>query len=189
MGDWEPDLFTGLNNYWRGNRTLEIEVEQESGHRTILDFRNATKTLAFNFVAKRDVNGNVERDAHGNVKVSLEIEREEQWNYPYAKIPLDLPIWRFNNIEITNIDENTIIYTGRKENLVRIGKDVELRATIIGGGGLAPLTTLASVGEIFESTISGRLWNVTATNLLDYTRFGLTRNTVSDLGGGTPHQL
>ncbi|MDC0934714.1 DUF4347 domain-containing protein, partial [Pirellulales bacterium] len=173
LGAYEPDLATGLANFFGKNRTLEIEVEKQTGNRTILDFRQVTKILAFNFFKAEDGT------------ITLEIEREEQWNYPFAKIPFDTPIWRFNNIEITNIDENTIIYTGRKENLLRIGKDIDLRATIIGGSGLAPIQTLASLGEVFESVIAGRLWSVTASNLIDYTRFGFIRNTATDLGGGT----
>ena len=170
----DPDLVTAFANFYR-NRELEIETDEatNNGRRLVLDFRQVTHDLGFVF--KRGEEG-----------IELEVEREEAYTFPFLKLPLESPNFRFNNIVFSNIDENTIIYTGRKENKIRIQNGITVKSTIIGSSGIAPAKSALDVGEsIVEPLLTLRAPPVSPINLIDYTQFSPLRITASDLGGGT----
>ncbi len=166
---------TAFANYFQSNRELEIETDEAvaNGHRLVLDFRQVTHDLGFVF--KQGKNG-----------LELEVEREESYTFPFLKLPLESPLFRFNSIVFTNIDENTIIYTGRKENKIRIANGITVKSTIIGSSGIAPPKSVLDVGEsIVEPLLTLRVPPLSPINVIDYSQFTPLRVTSSDLGGGT----
>ncbi len=181
ISNLEPDLFTAFNNrFFNKNRVLEIDTDEltQNGHRLVLDFRQSTKNLEFSF--KEKVNSITNRRT-----LELEIAREEDYTFPFFNIPFESPTFRFNKIVISNIDENTIIYTGRKSNDITLDKGITLTSTIIGGSGAVPAKTAADLsGSVVGPLLTGQLPPLTVSNTLDYTQWQPWRITGSDLGGG-----
>ena len=171
----------------RRELVIDTSAPVAAGSRVVLDFRQVTQELGF-------VIKSVKHDSDG--RVELEIEREEEFG---LELPFPTPKVTFNSITITHVDENTIIYTGRNANTIKVAPEsttlfgllggrgaADFRGTLIGSTGIRPLSDFVSLGdqdETLNNLVSLNTGELTVTNTIDYANFATARVNNPQLGG------
>ncbi|MCR9295665.1 MAG: hypothetical protein NXI32_23345, partial [bacterium] len=182
---WDPDYFTAVSEWYRnrksrraGDGEIELEIDTraatENGHKLVLDFRQVTKGLEFDF----------EETEEG---IRLEVGRGEELEFPLGiEIGLPLPPLRFASLVFTNVDENTVIYTGRGGNEINVAPGTEFKGTLIGSSGVKSPWAIMKPQNFVDPLTLGQLPSLFVENYVDYTEFKFLHPQYAALGGVSP---
>ncbi|MCB1968175.1 MAG: DUF4347 domain-containing protein, partial [Candidatus Accumulibacter sp.] len=154
---------------------LEIDTSMvsEGGFRLVLDFRHVDQELSFTF------------DDEGDGKTSLTVGRFESFSLPTG-ISIDLPVpgLLFNTVKFTNVDANTVIFTGRNANYITLDKGANFAGTLIASTGLVGKEAMLNPNNWVPYVLAGEFPNWFVVNEISYSGNVLPRqDQQASLGG------
>ncbi|MFZ5560376.1 MAG: DUF4347 domain-containing protein, partial [Pseudomonadota bacterium] len=172
-----PELLRNFFDMGDRELTLDTEALSAAGKTLILDFRQVTEGLDFEFekVMETDADGNETGAWH----VQLTIEKTEDLSLPFVEDPIGEA--NYGKLVITHLDANTTIYGGREENTFKLKDDVVVDADIIGGEGVRNLGGLLSV-DTLNGLMALELPEFMVKNTIDYTGSDFLDATLVRLG-------
>ncbi|MCC2638882.1 MAG: hypothetical protein K0Q68_2601, partial [Moraxellaceae bacterium] len=172
-----PELLRNFFDMGDRELTLDTEALSAAGKLLVLDFRQVTDGLEFEFekVMETDADGNETGAWH----VQLTIEKTADLALPFVEDPVGEA--SYGKLVITHIDANTTIYGGREENTFKLKDDVVVDADIIGGEGVRNLGGLLSV-DTLNGLMALELPEFMVKNTIDYTGSDFLDATLVRLG-------
>ncbi|MES2919061.1 MAG: DUF4347 domain-containing protein, partial [Pseudomonadota bacterium] len=172
-----PELLRNFFDMGDRELTLDTEALSAAGKILVLDFRQVTDGLEFEFekVMETDADGNETGAWH----VQLTIEKTADLALPFVEDPVGEA--SYGKLVITHIDANTTIYGGREENTFKLKDDVVVDADIIGGEGVRNLGGLLSV-DTLNGLMALELPEFMVKNTIDYTGSDFLDATLVRLG-------